>query len=70
MVQVRGGGGRGACHAGHGGHGVVGRVWFERMTLLGHNVDRGQSLGSLQESLIKAGEDVALKLREEQSQTG
>lgn len=70
VVQVRGGGGRGAGHAGHGGHGVVGRVWFERMTLLGHNVHSGQSLGPLQQSLIKAGEDVALKLREEQREAG
>lgn len=66
VVQVRGGGGRGAGHAGHGGHGVVGRVWFERVTLLGHDVHRGQSLRSLQQGLIKAREDVALELREEQ----
>lgn len=67
MVQVRGRWGRGAGHAGHGGHGVVGRVWLERVALLSHNVHSGQSLSSLQQRLIKAGEDVALKLREEQS---
>lgn len=68
VVQVRGGGGRGAGHAGHGGHGVVGRVRFERVALLRHDVHRGQSLGSLQQSLIEAGEDVALQLREEEKE--
>lgn len=66
VVQVCGGGGRGAGHAGHCGHGVVGGVWLERVTFLCHDVHGGQSLGSLQQRLIKAGEDVALELRGEQ----
>lgn len=65
VVQVCGGGGRGAGHAGHCGHGVVGGVWLERVTFLCHDVHGGQSLGSLQQRLIKAGEDVALELRGE-----
>ena len=66
VVQVRGGRSRCAGHAGHCGHGVVGRVWLERVALLGHNVHSSQGLGSLQQRLIKTGEDVALKLREKQ----
>lgn len=62
VVQVRRGGRRGSCHARHRGHGVVRGVWLERVALLGHNVHRGQSLGSLQERLIEPGEDVSLQL--------
>lgn len=55
---------RGARHARHRGHGVVRGVWLERVALLGHNVHRGQSLGSLQQRLIKTREDVSLQLPE------
>lgn len=65
VVQVRRGGRRGACHARHRGHGVVRGVWLERVALLGHDVHRGQSLGSLQQRLIETGEDVSLQLRTE-----
>lgn len=64
-----GGGGRGgAGHAGHGGHGVVGRVRLERVALLGHDIHRSQSLGPLQEGLIKTREDVPLELRARQAE--
>lgn len=62
VMQVRRGGRWGACHTCHRGHGVVRGVWLERMALLGHNVHRGQSLGSLQQRLIETGEDVSLQL--------
>lgn len=59
-VPRRGRGGAG--HARHGGHGVVGGIWLERMTLLSDDVHRRQCLGSLEQSLIKAGKDVTLQL--------
>lgn len=59
--------GRGrAGHARHGGHGVVGGIWLERMTLLSDDVHRRQCLGSLEQSLIKAGKDVTLQLCDRQ----
>lgn len=66
VVQVRRRGRRGACHARHGGHGVVRGVWLKRVALLGHYVHSSQSLGSLQQCLIKTGEDVSLQLREKE----
>lgn len=65
VVQMGWGRGGGAGHACHGGHGVIGRVRFERVALLGHNVHRSQRFGSLEQSLIEPGEDVALELGEQ-----
>lgn len=64
VVQVRRRGGGGAGHAGHGRHGVIGGVRLERVALLRHDVHGGQSLGSLQQRLIEAREDVSLKLQQ------
>lgn len=45
---------------------MVGGVRFERVALLSHDVDGGQSLRSLEERLIETSEDVSLELQEEE----